>query len=276
MRRKRGVWWALLTLGVLLLLGVFLWWFQTFTLTVTRVELAHPAVKAPVKIVQLTDLHGASFGRENHSLLEKIEREQPDLIAVTGDLYTHGDEAGKQTAIHLLTELVKLCPVYAVPGEHDASAEFLDALRGVGVRVLDYKTESLRVGETPLRLYGIDNVYYSATFSLENEFSPPDEQEFSILLAHISNPPAFAAFGVDLALCGDTHGGQVRLPWIGPIYYQGSWFPVFSYSHGIYDKGMYQLEDMHLFISSGLGNYPAPVRFWNRPEIVVLTLLPST
>ncbi|MCI9575103.1 MAG: phosphoesterase [Clostridiales bacterium] len=275
MGKKRKGLWALLLVVMFLLACVGLWWFQTFTLTVTRVEITSSKIKNTVKIVQLTDLHGASFGNDNQSLIQKIAKEKPDLVVSTGDMYTNGDDMGKETALQLLSQLAKSYPVYVVNGEHDNDDAYMEALRQNHVHVLQDQMETITVGETTLQLYGIDNVYYSPIFSLAKEFDPPKTNIFSILLAHIPNPAVFESFGVDLAISGDTHGGQVRLPWIGPLYYDGSWFPKFTYDGEIWDKGMYQIGEMELFISSGLGNYPVPIRFGNRPEIAVLTLTPD-
>lgn len=113
------------------------------------------------------------------------------------------------------------------------------------------------------------------TYDLTNEFTL-DEEHYTILLAHIPNREKFAAFGTDLALCGDTHGGQVRLPFIGPVYHQGAWFPrLLSDGAPLDDKGLFTEEDFRLFISSGLGNFPIPLRICNRPEIAVVRLEPA-
>lgn len=92
------------------------------------------------------------------------------------------------------------------------------------------------------------------------------------MLAHISNFEDFADFGMDLSLCGDSHGGQVRLPFIGGLNNRGQWFPELSDTDAKYVKGLYRDGDKSLFISGGLGSYPVPVRFLNRPEVAVIHL----
>ena len=98
----------------------------------------------------------------------------------------------------------------------------------------------------------------------------------SILLAHIPNYAAYKNWGADLIVCGDTHGGMVRLPFLGPLQYNGIWFPRLTSSQPVYDKGFYEMDGHALYVSSGLGNYPFPVRLFNRPEVSVLTLVPSS
>ena len=84
-------------------------------------------------------------------------------------------------------------------------------------------------------------------------------------------------FGADLTLCGDTHGEVVRLPLIGPLYVNGWIFPkITSPDNPLYDKGLFPYENGNMYITSGIGNYPFPARFCNRPEIVSITILPET
>ena len=274
-RGKRGVrfrWWMGALLAFLLLLA--LWWQQTCTLVTTEVAIESGKVSAPLTLVQLSDLHGATFGGGNRALLSRVERQEPDAVLVTGDMYTRDDERGRATALALLGELAGQYPVYFVPGEHDGEEGFLSALRQQGVTVLDYETAELTVGEETILLYGIDNQSYTGTFDLHNAFPSPPEDRFSILLAHIPNARAFFAFGADLTLCGDTHGGQVRLPLLGPAQVDGRWFPRLQ-GGPIYDKGPYTKGETNLFISSGRGNYPLPLRLFNRPEVVRITVRPA-
>lgn len=253
----------------LILAGV--WYYGTFTLKTTEVTIETDQIEDPVTIVQLTDLHGAAFGENNKYLFQAIKEANPDFVVVTGDMYTAGDETGRDMAVSLLGRLAKLYPVYSVNGEHDHEGDYEAELTEAGVDVLDYENRDIKVGRTTLRLYGITNVYYTETFDLTNEFEL-DQRYYNILLAHISNFDAFADFGMDLSLCGDSHGGMVRLPYLGGLNNRGQWFPERGETDAKYVKGLYEKGDKKLFVSSGLGNYPVPLRFWNRPEIAVIHL----
>ena len=271
-KRKRFLIWLIIIAGI-----VGFWWFNTFSLTETHVTIADEKIENEITIVQLTDLHGASFSQNNQHLLNKIAAAQPDLIAVTGDMYSAGDSSGQATALSLLTALAQDYPVYFVNGEHDNDTAFMENLAANGIHVLNYQAEEMIINGTQLCLYGINNVYYSPTFDLANEFTL-DPDKYNILLAHIANFSASAGFGMDLSICGDTHGGQVRLPWIVAVNNRGIWFPEITANHydeADYIKGLYNKEDKQLFISSGLGNYPLPFRLFNRPEIAVIHLVPS-
>ena len=248
-----------------------LWIFSTFTITVNEVEISDEKIRDEVTIVHLSDLHGSVFGINNSSVINAIKRADPDFVVVTGDMYTSGSDEGRETSLRLMKNISKNYTVYYVNGEHDNDEDFFDELRKNSVKVLDYKSDDIAVGETKLTLYGITNVYYSPTFDLTNEFSL-NRDRYNILLAHTSNKVAFADFGLDLGLCGDTHGGQVRLPLIGGLYGTNGWLPEVD-DKDAFIKGLYKYENTDFYISSGLGNFPIPLRFLNRPEIAVIKLV---
>lgn len=251
---------------------VLLWVFNNFTLKVSNTEVRDARINDEITIVQLTDLHGMSFGKSNSEIKRKIKKISPDIIVVTGDMYTYpGGNSGEETAFELISSLAKNYKVYYVNGEHDDKEEFFKRLENAGVNVLNYKDKVLKIKSTEIHLYGIDNVYYSPTFDLKNAFQK-DNKNFSVLLAHIPNFKKFASFGIDLSLCGDTHGGMFRLPIIGAVYSQDGFFPDLK---GEYTKGLYELDSSKMFVSSGLGASPFPVRFFNRPEIAVIKLMPN-
>ncbi|MCQ2479174.1 MAG: metallophosphoesterase [Clostridia bacterium] len=255
------------------LIIVLVWWFNNFTLTKTNVCFTDEKINDIITIVQISDLHGAEFGKDNENLIKDIESQNPDLVFVTGDMYTNiNGNNGKETALKLMKSLGEKFKVYYVNGEHDnEDAEFFKSMEESGVNVFNYENEIITVKNTTLHLYGINNVYYTDTFDLHNAFVS-DSNYYSILLAHASNFKKFEEFGVDLAVCGDTHGGMFRLPFVGAVY-DGS--VIFPERYGTYMKGTYTLGDSKLFITSGLGNYPLPVRFCNRPEIAVIKLAPN-
>lgn len=250
-----------------------LWLFSTFNLKTTEVEIKSEKIKDEITIVQITDLHGSDFGMNNSFIINKIEKAEPDFVVVTGDMYTRGSNEGKNTALKLMSKIGEKYSTYFVNGEHDNEEDFIAELKESNVSVLDYKSEDITIGKTDIRLYGITNVYYSPTFDLGNEFTL-DKSKYNILLAHISNKEAFASFGIDLCICGDTHGGQVRLPFIGGLYGTSGWLPELR-DENAFVKGLYKHENTDFFISSGLGNYPIPLRFMNRPEIAVIKLVPE-
>ena len=272
-RSKKGRKITAFVLLLVLLAAVGFWYFETYTLTVTNTEIYDERINSDVRIVQLTDLHGAEYDMNNQSLIKLVDKQNPDAVLVTGDMFTNGDEKGKQTAIDLLSSLGDKYAVHFINGEHDGDDDYIAELEESQVHVMNYETEILKIRDNEIRLYGINNQYYSPEFDLNNAFTP-DDKLFGILLAHSSCFEKFREFGIDLSICGDTHGGQVRLPKLGAIYNQGIWFPETigkTDSDAVYTKGLYEKNGKYLFVSSGLGN-SVPIRLFNRPEIAVITL----
>lgn len=262
--------------GVLLLFAVGFWAFSNFTFRVTHTTLESPKIQGEVNIVILSDLHGASYGGGNGFLVNAIQRENPDLVLALGDLYSRGEEQERERAVSLMGRLAAETPVYFVPGEHDRETAFYDQLEAAGVSVLDYSYAPLMIRGTNLTLYGIDNAYFSNTFDLGNAFDPPGTETYNILMAHIPNAGAYAKWGPDLAVCGDTHGGVVQLPLWGPVIYQGMWLPKVEGREDVYDQGLFTIDGMQLYVTAGLGNYPYPLRLFNRPELAVIQLRPES
>ncbi len=260
-----------------LLVGFLLFWYvQNYSFTVTTTNIHSHKISTPITIVQLSDLHGAEYGKDNNRLVSAVEKQNPDIICVTGDMFTNGDTVGMDTAHTLMKQLVAIAPVYYVPGEHDNNPLFIQEIKGYGVVPLLYDKVTITVKESKVTLYGINNVYYTDTFNLFREFDKPAEDSLNILLAHIPNFDAFNWFGPDVSLCGDTHGGVVQLPLVGPLYFNGQWLPQLTTNQQyVTDKGLFQTYTGHVYVSGGLGNYPYPVRLFNRPELSVITFLPQ-
>ncbi len=276
MKRKKSFQFSLFFLCFLLVFAILFWYVQNFTFSVNQTKIYTEKVTSPITVVQLTDLHGAVYGTDNRRLVSSVKKQTPDIICVTGDMFTNGDAQGKNTVHTLMKQLVEIAPVYFVPGEHDNDTEFMDEMASYGVTLLLYAKNSIEINGNLLSIYGINNVYYSDTFNLFREFDKPSDETFNILLAHIPNFDAFNWFGPDLSLCGDTHGGVVQLPFLGPLYFEGDFLPqITSNKQYVTDKGLFETYTGHVYVSGGLGNYPYAVRMFNQPELSVITILPK-
>lgn len=245
---------------------------STFSIRNHHVTIESEKIHDDITICQISDLHGYSFGKDNQSLIKAIAKEEPDLIVATGDMFTYGDSEGEKIALSLLDRLTEVAPVYYVNGEHDNRQVFFYHLKKAGIHVFNYEEEVIQIKNTYLHLFGTNNVFYTSTFDLHNEWeSDLDPDHFNIMLAHIENFEKFSEFGIDLTLCGDTHGGQIRLPFVGAIYNGNDWFPELN---GAYIKGLYEKDGDYLYVNSGLGSSPIPIRLFNHPEVAVIHLKP--
>lgn len=242
------------------------------------------------RIVQISDLHNAKFGKDNQKLVDRIRECEPDMIVLTGDL-VDSNHTNVDRAVQFVNEIVKICPVYYVTGNHEywleASEydELMSGLTGAGAVILDDQVVEISRGDAKFRLVGLDDRSLSdgtleALFSDEsighdqagqkeetadNENS--EKKEFTVVLAHEPQYLArYASAGVDLVLSGHAHGGQFRLPFVGGIVApdQG-FFPE-------YTAGEYYMNGTEMIVSRGLGNSVIPVRLFNYPEIVCVEL----
>lgn len=254
-----------------------IWWLNNYTLKTAKFTVNSDKITNSVRIAVMSDLHASKHGISNENILRKIDKSDPDLVFMLGDMYSHDSEwEDIEIPIKLVSMITeKGYPVYFVPGEHDTSQAYIDEMAAAGAHIMDYKSEIINVNGNNIEILGIDNVYFSPTFDLNNAFTLTHGC-FSILMAHIPNYESYAAFGADLTICGDTHGGIIQLPFgRGPAYYSetSEWFPeIAGYRDDIYDKGMFPYIGGAMFITSGIGAYPLPARLNNRPEIAVIDI----
>lgn len=243
---------------------------------------------SPVRIVLLSDLHGKSFDRENSRLIAKIQEQSPDAIFLDGDMIDRSaDLADVQELLRLIERFCEISPVYFAPGNHELTymqtdANFLTQVTEAGAVVVNDSYVDVTIAGQPLRIGGtMGHAFYFGRS--EEEFSSSPEYQFlkafedtdvpKICLAHMPDTfifnGAYNLWNVDLVLSGHTHGGLIRLPFIGGMYapMQG-WFPE-------YDRGYFRLgEHMQMVISAGLSGHGMIPRINNPPEIVVIDLVP--
>jgi hypothetical protein len=249
---------ALILLGVLVALDALA--VEPYWIEVTRHHVSAP-VATPLKIAHLTDLHTRGLGRREFRMLALLQREQPDVIVITGDLVTKRTTASDCRAV--LSQLQAPMGVWMVEGNWEkwrglGLAESFYA--SAGVRLLDNEAVELRPG---LWLVGLDDAPTGAPEIETSMLGVPDDA-YTIALFH---SPAFfdsIAGDCDLALTGHTHGGQVRLPLTPPF-----WLPRGS---GRFVEGWYETRGSQMYVCRGIGMSILPVRFFCRPELALIIL----
>ena len=252
----------------------FLFWYgQNFCIQTVVFPVASSKIAAPVTLVQISDLHGLRFDRNDRQLIGQIAAAQPDLICATGDMYTRGDASGRRIAVTLLRELCALCPVLFVPGEHDREPGYLRELSEAGILLPTAPGIVLEIGDTQLCIQGCSAAWFPPGCDWSERYRIDDSKAFRILLCHIPRPDVFATAGVDLMLSGDSHGGLMRLNRMGSLYANGLLFPEWKSSAPQWISGAYDQGGWTLWVNPGLGGVPA--RLFNRPEISVIQLCPD-
>lgn len=249
--------------------------------------------KGPIRIVQLSDLHSKSFGRQNRRLIKKINQLNPDFIVTTGDMITSTDTNG-DAFLDVVTVCASKYPIFYIEGNHEITAKYdtlnqetrwyeayLTCLEELGVHILNNESRRVTIDEDELYIYGLTVPlahYYAVPSHIQKQVNVkaiekvaevlPDlkEEHFNILLAH--NPflaDLYESHGFDQVYCGHVHGGALRLPWIGGLLSpERKLFPKYS-------AGVYQVGKMKMIVSRGLGR----LRLFNRPDIVVIEIYPQ-
>ena len=229
------------------------------------------------KIAHISDFHNAEFGEKNSKIIDILKNQNPDIIAVTGDL-VDSNHTNIDIAVSFMKQAVKIAPCFYVTGNHEAWTEQYDELESklieCGVNVLHDTYFDLEKNGAKIKLVGIDDPSFTKGYELTEESIIETklkefelEDSYTILLSH--RPEYFKTYvnsNIDLVLTGHAHGGQFRLPFIGGLVApnQGL-FPK-------YDSGLFTENNTNMVVSRGIGNSIIPVRMNNRPEVIMIKL----
>lgn len=228
----------------------------------------------PLKVVILADLHVGSHSNDVsrfQSIVVEVNNWRPDVVLLLGDLMNRqmlgGGRVPPETISNILQPLVARLGVYAILGNHDWRYDGLAVRRALEAsQILVMENCSHKVSD----IYGDFWIVGLAddktrTPEVERTLNTVPEDAPTIIMAH--DPATFAEVptGPYLTLCGHTHGGQIRLPIVGPVV-NSSRAPLKWTSGYIVENGK------HLFVSRGLGTSRLPVRFNCPPELVFLSI----
>ena len=262
-------------LALFALAAGFVYW-QNFTLQVEPVELFFESLPPQfdgLRVAELSDLHGRSFGKNNVRLLRTLQKARPDMICICGDLF---DEKTALTMLEpLLTGLTDIAPVYYVTGNHEWQVknlrEILQKMRAWGVTVLENEGRVLSRGGAEMVVAGVHDPcgpYDMKTpAALVRELRSAQGNDFILMLSHRNDELAmWSQLGVQLVLSGHCHGGVVRLPFVGGVF--GTRRELFPE----YDAGVYRQDGTTLFVSRGLGYTNVHFRLFNRPHVPIMIL----
>jgi predicted MPP superfamily phosphohydrolase len=218
------------------------------------------------------------MGKSNEKLLAMLRDAQPDMIAITGDLIDSRN-TNISIALQFAKEAVRIAPCYYVTGNHESRVSDYDKLKSglleLGVVVLENEKMEIHRNEERITVFGVNDPSFKTGYILGDAVSVMNhslqqlegEENFTVLLSHRPElMDVYAEHGVDLVLSGHAHGGQFRLPLLGGVFApnQGM-FPK-------YDSGLFERENTRMIVSRGIGNSMIPLRFNNRPEMILVEL----
>ncbi|MFD0829814.1 metallophosphoesterase [Neobacillus sp. M.A.Huq-85] len=222
------------------------------------------------RIVQFSDVHlGFHYDIEDFQpVIKMINRLKPDIVFFTGDLVQIGNYQ-PEVAIPLLQSLKGLRGgKWAVIGNHDfyTKNQVINVLQNSQFNVLDNSHNFIEVDGQRLYIAGIDDLMYGNP-NIEKAVEGLTAQDCVLLLAH---EPDIAdesiKYPISAQFSGHSHGGQIRLPFYGPIIKQ---VLARKYSDGLYKVGE---NKMPLYVNRGIGTTKLAVRFFCRPEITIFHL----
>lgn len=222
-----------------------------------------------LRLIQLSDMHSGTLVNPDYIdyCFKLAASRQPDLVLLTGDYVTGLASYVRPVAASIETHLNGYTKI-AVLGNHDYWAgpvAVRDALVAAGVRVLGNEPHKIVRGKEFFWIIGTHD-YWSGLFDDREALDGVSPSDPKIVLSH--NPDTLDYFrnaGVDLMLSGHTHGGQVNLPFIGPLLVPSKYGA--KYAFGLFEFGRFRL-----YVNRGIGVISPPVRFRMRPEITQITL----
>ncbi|MFQ7600413.1 MAG: metallophosphoesterase [Faecalimonas umbilicata] len=250
-------------------------------LIVRQYTYRNPKIAAPIRAVQLTDLHNYQYGRDNQRLIAKIQKQKPDVIFMTGDMLNE-DEDRTDILLHLVREARAIAPVYFSLGNHEVGYEktygegdLTEQLEAAGAVVLEKEYVDTKIAGQEVRIGGVYG------YLLPEDWEDGSEQRFleafvqtdrlKILLSHVPEGlllwKSMEYWDVDLVFSGHVHGGQVRVPFVGGLFDpEEGFFPT-------YTRGMFSCGNGTMILSAGLGSSRGSPRVNNLPEIVVCDIV---
>lgn len=253
-------------------------------LKTTEYELNTGKSGSEICVAVLSDLHFSVYGKNNALLLSKVKKMNPDVIFVTGDFFDiHHGRSHEKLVMRTLRSLCAVADVYFTPGNHDLRFDAVtgkDSLRlaaSAGCKTLNGNYFDALIKGRRVRIGGIfdysvyledfhKNWHSSSVFGFLQDFEKTDSVK--LLLMHRPNTFIYTEdeWDIDAVFCGHTHGGIWRLPCLGGVYAPEQGFlPK-------YDRGEFRFGNMKMFLSAGLEGYYLVPRFFNRPEILKITI----
>lgn len=253
---------------------------EDLTITLERL----PAAFDGFRIAQLSDIHyGETIGDSYvHRAVEIANSFAPDMVVITGDFTTRSftmrnpEEAARRAepCARVLTGLRSRLGTVAILGNHDVDTDpviVTRALESNGIRMLNNEAYSIEQNAARLWIAGLGDVFFGRHDLNATMHNVPDDEAVIMLVHEPDYADAVANFRrVDLQLSGHSHGGQVRVPGLGPIPF------VLPYLGRKYINGLFHIRGaaghLQLYTNRGLGTVGIPVRFNCTPEVTRITL----
>ncbi|SDP36458.1 metallophosphoesterase [Clostridium gasigenes] len=273
MKKVRKIIVGLMLLGVII--GVYSTYIEGKLLTSKKYGIeVNKNWKENIKVVQFTDTQlGEFFSLEQlQKVVDRINSEKADIVVFSGDLI---DNASKYEDLYKISEVLAQIQAskgkYAIYGNHDygggAVRYYNEIMEESGFKILVNKSDKIELENTTINIFGLDDALMG-DYNKEETMGGISNKDVNLLLIHEPDLiDDFKEYPIDLALAGHSHGGQVYIPFYGPIKTTAL--------AEKYTKGFYKIHNENkgkLYVNSGLGNTKVPFRLFNIPQITVINL----
>ncbi|WP_459503569.1 metallophosphoesterase [Bacillus sp. C1] len=259
---------------------IYAFHFETKSVSVTWHDIENPNIPEgfhDLKIVQFSDTHfGPNFShKQQQMLVDKMNELKPDIVVFTGDLIDKFGEyaAEKARSQAILSQIRAPLGKYAVFGNHDRGGGggylYKGYMEKAGFTVLNNEMKKVKAANgDSITISGLDDFLLGKP-NIHSTLQQLRKEDFNLLLVHEPDvADQIAQYPVDLQLSGHSHGGQVQIPFVGPI--------ITTSLANKYIEGLYSIEGkckaLQLYVNRGIGTTRMPVRFFSKPEISVFTL----
>jgi hypothetical protein len=239
-------------------------------LEVEHISITSKNVRAPIRIAHISDLQTDGIGRMQFAARDAANKHQPHLIVFTGDVLNH---PALVPEVHdYLRGFKSLNGSYFVGGNVDSilPPEFFT---GSGFERIDDSARLIDINGTKVGILGLGLGQFWGTKLLNELIRQTDKADLRILLSHLPDTLIMAKDArVDVLFCGHTHGGQVALPWFGPIVKMS------RVARAIAAGGLHKVGKLYVVVSRGLGmeGHIAPrVRAFSRPHLILCEIFPA-
>jgi predicted MPP superfamily phosphohydrolase len=231
-------------------------WFEPKWIKIRRLRLG--TITPRHRLIHITDIHHKGDRHYLLSVVKRINALSPDLVCFTGDLIE--DRAHLSEALEILGGIKS--PVYGVPGNHDywSKAAFQDMAKAFTLTGGGW----LMDGQLVTRDGEVSIIGATCMSHTQPVFKLSSATQNVLLMHYPAWVEKLGSLKFDLLLAGHSHGGQVRLPFYGPIYV--------PFGVDQYDMGLFRTACGPLYVNPGIGWFPVPIRFNCRPEITVFEL----
>ncbi|MBQ6841458.1 MAG: metallophosphoesterase [Bacilli bacterium] len=264
---------------IIVILFIYLYWELT-TLDVTNYKIKNeklPKEFNGYKIAHISDFHNTKSNKLKKNILKSLLKNRPDILAITGDFID-----SRRTNMNISLEFIKQVkdiPIYYVAGNHESRIKdypkFKKELTKLGITVLENEKVTLKNRKETIELIGLQDPSFETgelnseqmKKIVDNYLKSLVSKSFNVVLLH--RPELMEVLvknNIDVAFHGHAHGGQIIIPFIGPIIAPNQgFFPKFT-------SGVHEQNKTSVVISRGIGNSLCPIRINNHPELIYVTL----